>query len=233
MTDKTIVGLAEAIEALREELTRAVNVGWNHPIRFALEPIELTMEVAVTKDGNGKIGWQVLEFGGSYESAHTQTLTLQLTPMWRLPDGTVTTDFTIAGDTPPGDQAAGTPASTIPGSTPQTLDRAVFGQNLGRARSDLPDGTRDGRIRCRDRDFDVRSRLAGAGSYGMAQGIVKWFNGEKGFGFIEPDGGGADLFVHFSEIEGSGFRSLEENQRVEFEVGQGQKGPQAQKVRPV
>ncbi|MDT2009315.1 cold-shock protein [Rhodococcus opacus] len=67
----------------------------------------------------------------------------------------------------------------------------------------------------------------------MAQGIVKWFNGEKGFGFIKPDGGGADLFVHFSEIEGSGFKSLEENQRVEFEVGQGQKGPQAQKVRPV
>ncbi|RZL79914.1 MAG: cold-shock protein [Rhodococcus sp. (in: high G+C Gram-positive bacteria)] len=67
----------------------------------------------------------------------------------------------------------------------------------------------------------------------MAQGIVKWFNGEKGFGFIKPDDGGADLFVHFSEIEGSGFKSLEENQRVEFEVGQGQKGPQAQKVRPV
>ncbi|WP_169695251.1 cold-shock protein [Rhodococcus opacus] len=65
------------------------------------------------------------------------------------------------------------------------------------------------------------------------QGIVKWFNGEKGFGFIKPDDGGADLFVHFSEIAGSGFKSLEENQRVEFEVGQGQKGPQAQNVRPL
>ena len=59
----------------------------------------------------------------------------------------------------------------------------------------------------------------------MAQGTVKWFNSEKGFGFIAPDDGGADLFVHFSEIQGSGYRSLEENQRVEFEVGQGQKGP--------
>ncbi|MFZ2527267.1 MAG: cold-shock protein [Rhodococcus sp. (in: high G+C Gram-positive bacteria)] len=67
----------------------------------------------------------------------------------------------------------------------------------------------------------------------MAQGTVKWFNSEKGFGFIAPDDGGADLFVHFSEIQGSGYRSLEENQRVEFEVGQGQKGPQAQQVHPL
>ena len=61
----------------------------------------------------------------------------------------------------------------------------------------------------------------------MAQGTVKWFNGEKGFGFITPDDGTKDLFVHFSEIQGSGFRSLEENQRVQFEVAQGPKGPQA------
>ncbi|MDV7084078.1 cold-shock protein [Rhodococcus opacus] len=67
----------------------------------------------------------------------------------------------------------------------------------------------------------------------MAQGTVKWFNGEKGFGFISPDDGGADLFVHFSEIQGSGYKSLEENQRVEFEVSRGQKGLQAQNVRPV
>ena len=65
----------------------------------------------------------------------------------------------------------------------------------------------------------------------MAQGTVKWFNAEKGFGFIAQDGGGPDVFVHFSEIEGSGFRSLEENQRVEFEITQGQKGPQATRVR--
>lgn len=61
----------------------------------------------------------------------------------------------------------------------------------------------------------------------MAEGTVKWFNGEKGFGFIAPADGSADVFVHFSEIQGRGFRTLEENQRVSFEVGQGQKGPQA------
>ena len=67
----------------------------------------------------------------------------------------------------------------------------------------------------------------------MAQGAVKWFNGEKGFGFIEQDGGGADVFVHYSEIDSSGFRSLDEGQRVEFEVGQGKKGPQATGVRVI
>ncbi|ATL72166.1 cold-shock protein [Nocardia terpenica] len=65
----------------------------------------------------------------------------------------------------------------------------------------------------------------------MAQGIVKWFNSEKGFGFIAQDNGGPDVFVHYSAVSGSGFRSLDEGQRVEFEVGQGQKGPQAQDVR--
>ncbi|MCE0763263.1 cold-shock protein [Pseudonocardia kujensis] len=67
----------------------------------------------------------------------------------------------------------------------------------------------------------------------MPQGTVKWFNAEKGFGFIEQDGGGADVFVHYSEIDAAGYRSLDEGQRVEFEVGQGKKGPQATGVRPV
>jgi CspA family cold shock protein len=61
----------------------------------------------------------------------------------------------------------------------------------------------------------------------MTQGTVKWFNSEKGFGFIAPDGGAKDVFVHQSEIQGDGFRSLEENQRVQFEINQGPKGPQA------
>lgn len=65
----------------------------------------------------------------------------------------------------------------------------------------------------------------------MATGTVKWFNSEKGFGFIAVEGGGDDVFVHYSEIQGKGFRTLEENQRVEFEVGQGTKGPQATNVR--
>ena len=64
----------------------------------------------------------------------------------------------------------------------------------------------------------------------MAQGTVKWFNQDKGYGFITPDNGGEDLFVHFSAIQGSGFRSLEEGEKVTYEVGQGQKGPQAQNV---
>ncbi|MFG1607968.1 cold-shock protein [Actinoplanes sp. NPDC049265] len=67
----------------------------------------------------------------------------------------------------------------------------------------------------------------------MVSGTVKWFNGDKGFGFITPDGGGADVFAHFSAIATSGFRSLDENQRVEFDVTQGAKGPQAENIRPL
>ena len=64
-------------------------------------------------------------------------------------------------------------------------------------------------------------------------GTVKWFNEGKGFGFIAPDDGGKDLFAHFSEIQGSEFKTLVESQRVEFEVTQGQKGLQASKINPV
>ena len=67
----------------------------------------------------------------------------------------------------------------------------------------------------------------------MAQGTVKWFNGEKGFGFIAVDGGGADVFVHYSAIDAGGYRSLDEGQRVEFETTQGTKGPQAGNVHAI
>ena len=66
----------------------------------------------------------------------------------------------------------------------------------------------------------------------MASGKVKWFNNAKGYGFIEQDGG-SDVFVHYSAIQGSGYRSLEEGQQVEFEISQGPKGPQAANVRLV
>jgi CspA family cold shock protein len=67
----------------------------------------------------------------------------------------------------------------------------------------------------------------------MASGTVKWFNAEKGYGFISQDDGGADVFVHFTAIDSNGYRSLDENQRVEFDVTQGPKGPQAERVRPL
>ena len=66
----------------------------------------------------------------------------------------------------------------------------------------------------------------------MSTGTVKWFNADKGFGFITPDNGGKDLFVHHSEIQASGYKSLNDGQKVEFEVGQGQKGPCATNVKP-
>jgi cold shock protein len=70
------------------------------------------------------------------------------------------------------------------------------------------------------------------GEDAMAQGTVKWFNAEKGYGFIAVDEG-PDVYVHYSQIQMDGFRALEDGQRVEFEISQGQKGPQADSVKPV
>jgi CspA family cold shock protein len=87
-----------------------------------------------------------------------------------------------------------------------------------------------GRVREVRMLFHRNKKAQCARSVSVAQGTVKWFNAEKGYGFITPDDGSKDLFVHFSEIQGTGYRSLDEGQKVEFEVGQGQKGPQAQQV---
>ncbi|CAH0182439.1 MULTISPECIES: cold-shock protein [Microbacterium] len=67
----------------------------------------------------------------------------------------------------------------------------------------------------------------------MATGTVKWFNSDKGYGFIAPDDGSADVFAHFSAIQSSGYRNLEEAQKVEFDTEQGPKGPQATNIRPL
>src|SRR3954451_22494523 len=92
-----LVGLAEAIESLRSELMTAISEGKSKPMRFSLEPIKLTVQAVVTKDAEGKIGWQLIGAGASYEAARTQTVSLKLTPWWKAPDGTLTNNFTIAG----------------------------------------------------------------------------------------------------------------------------------------
>lgn len=99
-----VVGVAVAIESLRAELMQAMAWGSRQPMRFALEPVELTLQVVVTNEGHGQLGWKVLEFGAKRESASTHTLTLRLKPMWGLPDGNVTADFTIASEGPAGQQ---------------------------------------------------------------------------------------------------------------------------------
>jgi CspA family cold shock protein len=77
------------------------------------------------------------------------------------------------------------------------------------------------------------SRLSSILETIMATGTVKWFNDAKGFGFITPDDGGEDLFAHFSEVKAEGFKSLQEGQKVSFEVKQGPKGKQAANIQPI
>jgi CspA family cold shock protein len=81
-----------------------------------------------------------------------------------------------------------------------------------------------------DERTEFTERLSQGKDDKMATGTVKWFNAEKGFGFIAPEDGGADVFAHFSAINSNGFRSLEENQKVNFETTQGPKGPQAENI---
>jgi CspA family cold shock protein len=110
--------------------------------------------------------------------------------------------------------------SRTPADAPRSRAFVVrrFGRDLGRSSR---------RIRTRAGPTKSRRTLH------MAQGTVKWFNNEKGYGFIAQDSGEPDVFVHYSAITSEGYRSLDENQRVEFEIVQGQKGPQAENVRPL
>ena len=94
--DSVLVGLADAIEALRDGLTEAIARGEDKPMRFALEPIELTLQAVVSKGADGRIGWSVIGIGGKYENARTQTVTLKLSPWWKKEDGTLTSEFAIA-----------------------------------------------------------------------------------------------------------------------------------------
>ncbi|TQJ89326.1 trypco2 family protein [Streptomyces sp. SLBN-31] len=93
---ETSVGLADAVAALRRELLNAMQEGDRAPMRFRLAPIELSMQVAISKEANGNIGWHVLGLGGKYSSATTQTLTLRLEPLWQAKDGSYIGDFAIA-----------------------------------------------------------------------------------------------------------------------------------------
>jgi hypothetical protein len=90
------IGLAEAIAALRQELLAASESGAGSDMRFRISSIDVSLQVAATKEGNGKIGWTVLGLGASYQSATTQTLTLKLEPLWRKPDGLYASDFAVS-----------------------------------------------------------------------------------------------------------------------------------------
>lgn len=101
-----LVGLADAIEALRQELAAAISFGDGQEVKFSLQPLELTLEVAIASGANGEIGWHILKFGAKRDFERTQTLTLRLTPFVKRSDGTYTDEFTITGASPEGQRFA-------------------------------------------------------------------------------------------------------------------------------
>lgn len=90
------LGLAAVLAGLREELTAAIDEGSAKGMHFQLNPIELTLQMVVTDEGSGKVGWKVLEVGGTRKSQSTQTLVLRLTPVWKTQDGKLVQDLTVA-----------------------------------------------------------------------------------------------------------------------------------------
>jgi hypothetical protein len=121
MAESVWVDLAEAIAALRQQLTDAIDEGADKGMHFTLDPIELTVQATVTTEGNGKLGWKILEVGGSRESASTQTLTLKLTPVWKKHDGTVVRDPLIGAPLPAGGPSGENPAPSGPGGLDEQI----------------------------------------------------------------------------------------------------------------
>ena len=116
------------------------------------------------------------------------------------------------------------------GGAPRRDDRGGYRDDRGGDRGHRDD-RRDDRGPRQDRRPAARAPRPGSGG---PEGTVKWFNAEKGFGFIEPDDGGPDVFVHFSALpDDGGYRSLDEGQRVEYTAGPGERGPQAESVQPL
>lgn len=112
--DEPWVDLAAAIAMLRQQLTDAIDEGADKGMHFELAPIELTLQAALTAKGNGKLGWKIVEVGGEVESASTQTLTLKLTPVWKMQDDTRVSPL-IAAPLPLGEPASQTASPSGPG----------------------------------------------------------------------------------------------------------------------
>jgi hypothetical protein len=95
----TGISLVSAIEQLRSDLYDVAAAGWKKELAFKLSPIELTLHVEVVKDKNGKLGWKIVEAGGSITRTNAQTLTIRLEPLWRTSDGAYTSEFIVSDST--------------------------------------------------------------------------------------------------------------------------------------